>query len=58
MESPFRIGDWLVEPQRDQRIKIEPRAMQVLVYLAEHPNVVVLLEGSAMRRKKGSGFLR
>ena len=47
MESPFRIGEWLVEPQRDQligpdqRVKIEPRAMQVLVYLAEHPGEVV-----------------
>ncbi len=47
MESPFRIGEWLVEPQRDQligpdqRIKVEPRAMQLLVYLAEHPGEVV-----------------
>ena len=45
MESPFRIGEWLVEPQRDQligpdqRVKIEPRA--IIIYLAEHPGEVV-----------------
>jgi len=43
----FRIGDWTVEPAlnqlaRDGRIvKLEPKAMSVLVYLADRPGQVV-----------------
>ena len=47
MQTTFRIGDWLVDPQTDQiagpqeTVHIEPRAMQVLVYLADHAGEVV-----------------
>jgi TolB-like protein/DNA-binding winged helix-turn-helix (wHTH) protein/Flp pilus assembly protein TadD len=50
MKSAFRIGEWLVEPRADQlvgpeeTIKIEPRVMQVLVYLAQHAGEVVTRE--------------
>ena len=50
METPFRLGEWLVEPRRDQvigadqRIKIEPRAMRLLICLSEHPGEVVTRE--------------
>ena len=43
----FFIGDWHVIPsicriQRDEKVvKLEPRVMQVLEYLAQHPNEVV-----------------
>lgn len=42
--EPFRLGEWLVEPQlnrlarRDERRALEPRAMDLLVYLAQSPN--------------------
>jgi len=43
----FRVGEWLVEPARDvlqraeETIKLEPRTMRVLTYLAERPLQVV-----------------
>src|SRR6185503_10952648 len=43
----FQVGDWLVEPSLnslacgDERVKIEPRTMDVLVYLAERSGQVV-----------------
>jgi TolB-like protein/DNA-binding winged helix-turn-helix (wHTH) protein/Flp pilus assembly protein TadD len=43
----FRVGDWVVEPARDvlqrgdEAIKLEPRTMRVLAYLAERPLQVV-----------------
>jgi hypothetical protein len=43
----FRIGAWLIQPQlhtiaRDAQVThVEPKAMQVLVYLAEHADQVV-----------------
>ena len=46
MEADFRIGEWLVSPALNQisrngtNARIEPKAMRVLVYLAEHPGVV------------------
>ena len=47
MESPFLIGDWLVEPQLNKvvgpagSLTIEPRTMKVLVHLAlKKPDVV------------------
>lgn len=44
---PFRIGDWLVEPatgslSRDDRsVKLEPKVMDLLVYLARRPGRVL-----------------
>ena len=46
MEGDFRLGDWLVQPQlnrisgSDRDVAIEPKVMEVLVYLAEHHNGV------------------
>ena len=46
LECDFRIGDWLVSPalnqisRNDSSARAEPKAMRVLVYLAEHPGVV------------------
>lgn len=50
MEAPFRVGDWQVQPLRneiagpDGRTKLEPRVMQVLVCLAERAGDVVSRE--------------
>lgn len=39
-ESPFRVGPWLVDPRKNfiaadgQRVRLEPKAMRVLVLLA------------------------
>src|SRR5215472_10882636 len=47
LEGDFGIGAWLVQPQLhtialEGRVShVEPKAMQVLVYLAEHPEEVV-----------------
>lgn len=47
MAQRFRVGEWLVEPALDcisrgqQRVKLEPRVMQILVVLARQPGVVV-----------------
>jgi DNA-binding winged helix-turn-helix (wHTH) protein len=50
MQGSFKIGEWRVEPNTnrlvstripDQQIRIDPKAMQVLVYLAEHAGQVV-----------------
>jgi TolB-like protein/DNA-binding winged helix-turn-helix (wHTH) protein/tetratricopeptide (TPR) repeat protein len=43
----FRVGDWRVDPELDelsregQTIRVEPRTMQLLVYLAAHAGRVV-----------------
>ena len=50
MRGDFRIGPWLVQPQlntiaREARTaRVEPKAMQVLVYLAQNPDEVVSKE--------------
>lgn len=47
LNSRFRVGDWLADPELDEirrgeeLIKLEPRAMRVLVHLAQRPGVVV-----------------
>jgi DNA-binding winged helix-turn-helix (wHTH) protein/Tol biopolymer transport system component len=47
VHGDFRIGAWLIQPQlhtiaRDAQVThVEPKAMQVLVYLAEHVDQVV-----------------
>src|SRR6266496_2579393 len=46
LEPAFRISEWLVTPSLNQisrngtSARVEPKAMRVLVYLAEHPGVV------------------
>ncbi|MGC1788617.1 MAG: tetratricopeptide repeat protein [Terriglobales bacterium] len=46
LHGDFAIGEWLVSPAVNQIshdgscTRVEPKAMQVLVYLAEHPGVV------------------
>jgi TolB-like protein/DNA-binding winged helix-turn-helix (wHTH) protein/Tfp pilus assembly protein PilF len=46
VDGDFRIGDWLVSPALNQigsngsSTRVEPKAMQVLVYLAQHPGVI------------------
>jgi len=46
VDGDFKVGDWLVTPTLNQigsngnSTRVEPKAMQVLVYLAEHPGVV------------------
>ena len=46
MGGDFAIGEWLVSPALNQisrngsSTRVEPKAMQVLLYLAEHPGVV------------------
>ena len=45
--TPFQVGDWIVDPSSSQlekngdAVKIEPKVMQELVYLAEHSGQVV-----------------
>jgi TolB-like protein/DNA-binding winged helix-turn-helix (wHTH) protein len=47
---PFRVGDWLVEPDAgrlcrgEQSVKLEPKVMALLVYLAQRPGQVVSRE--------------
>ena len=49
-ESSLRVGDWLVEPALNQissagkTVKLEPKVMSVLAYLAERPAQVVSRE--------------
>jgi len=46
-DQPFRVGDWQVEPtsgrirQGGRSIKLEPRVMDLLVYLAGRPGRVI-----------------
>ena len=46
MAGDFKVGDWLVSPALNQisgagrSVRVEPKAMQVLVHLAENPGVV------------------
>ena len=47
MDAEFHIGAWLVQPRintvsmQNQSVRLEPKAMQVLVHLAEHAGEVV-----------------
>ena len=47
MAREFRIGEWLVEPdlncisRSNQRIPVEPKVIEVLVYMAGHPGEVL-----------------
>ncbi len=46
LQGDFKIGEWLVSPavnlisKNGGGTRVEPKAMQVLVYLSEHPGVV------------------
>src|SRR5579863_233529 len=50
MDTQLQIGEWRVDPSLDQitqggkTVKLEPRAMRVLVCLAEHAGQVVSVE--------------
>ena len=50
MEQSFTLREWLIEPHRNSitgfhgPVKIEPRVMQVLVYLAHHAGETVSRE--------------
>lgn len=50
MDAPLQIGEWRVDPSLDQitragtTVKLEPRAMRVLMCLAEHAGQVVSVE--------------
>ena len=57
MSSSFRLGSWVVHPELNtmvrpadvesapvEEVRIEPRVMQVLVHLAQHPGEVILRE--------------
>jgi DNA-binding winged helix-turn-helix (wHTH) protein len=45
--AALRVGPWTIEPHKsvisreNHRMRVEPKAMQVLVYLAEHAGEVV-----------------
>jgi DNA-binding winged helix-turn-helix (wHTH) protein len=47
MEPGFRIGDWQVQPdvgtltRGEEQVQLEPKVMEVLVYLARHPGDVL-----------------
>jgi serine/threonine-protein kinase len=49
-ERSFNVGDWRVEPERDrisrgsESINLRPQVMELLVYLARHPDRVVSAE--------------
>jgi transcriptional activator of cad operon len=50
MDAPLHIGEWRVDPSLDEiaragkAVKLEPRAMRVLMCLAEHAGQVVSVE--------------
>ena len=51
MDDDFRIGSWLIQPQLNRiegpagkATKVEPKAMEVLVYLAQHSKEVLAKE--------------
>ena len=50
LTSRFRVGDWAADPdtgrlqRQGEEVKLEPKAMQVLVYLAENQGKVVSRE--------------
>jgi len=50
MEGDFQVGRWLVQPKHNtisgngKTVHLEPKAMQVLVYLAEHAGDVMAKE--------------
>jgi DNA-binding winged helix-turn-helix (wHTH) protein/TolB-like protein len=47
MDGDFKVGEWLVQPRvgtitkGDQEVGLEPKVMEVLLYLAQHPDDVL-----------------
>jgi DNA-binding winged helix-turn-helix (wHTH) protein/tetratricopeptide (TPR) repeat protein len=62
VRDDFRIHEWLVQPQlnvinsKDRSTRIEPRVMEVLVYLAKHADQVVTKD-SMMQAIWGGRFV-
>lgn len=50
MNGRFFVGEWLVEPEQnrivrgEERVKLDPKAVQVLSFLAEHPREILTKE--------------
>ena len=48
--TPFWVGNWHVNPDsgrllgEGKEVRLEPKVMEVLVYLAQHPNTVISRE--------------
>ncbi len=65
---PFRIGEWTAEPSLNRitrgadSVQLEPRAMDVLVFLARHPGEVLsqqaIVDGVWAEEFVGDGVLR
>ena len=68
MRSSFQLGDWLVEPQLNRVsglsgvVQLEPRVMDLLVFLARHPDEVlsreILIDGVWKTQFVGEAVLR
>ncbi len=49
-KQPFRVADWYVDPaacrikRAEEEVKLEPKAMTVLICLAQHAGEVVIRE--------------
>jgi DNA-binding winged helix-turn-helix (wHTH) protein len=66
--SSFQLGDWKVEPKLDRVsgtsgvVHLEPRAMDLLVYFARHPDEVLsredLIDGVWKKQFVGEAVLR
>ena len=50
MNGRYYVGEWLVEPEQNRLVrgsesaKLDPKAIQVLSFLADHPNEVLTKE--------------
>jgi WD40 repeat protein/DNA-binding winged helix-turn-helix (wHTH) protein len=50
MNGRFYVGEWLVEPEQNRLVRgsettrLDPKAVQVLSFLAQHPNEVLMKE--------------
>jgi adenylate cyclase len=58
--TPFQVGDWTVDPEsgrlqkEGEEVKLEPKVMEVLVFLADHSGKVVSRE--ALEAKAWAGM--
>jgi DNA-binding winged helix-turn-helix (wHTH) protein/TolB-like protein len=67
-DGPYHLGEWLVEPslnrltRGDKSVHLEPRAMDLLVFLSHHPDDVLshetLIDGVWAEQFVGEGVLR
>ena len=59
--TPFQVGDWTVDPEsgrlqkEGEEVKLEPKVMEVLVFLADHSGKVVSRE--ALEAKAWAGMV-